>query len=211
MFVEHVPDDRGQAHTLEAFTASLLLVAGLVFATQATAVTPLSASTSNQHIENQQAIAAGDVLSTTNERGDLKRALLYWNATERGFIGGNDRGYYTELSAMRDETDPAAANPLYRPLREAFNASGVAFDVVVRYPDDGQLATQSVVDMGEPTDNAATASVRVPLYTDDRLVDRTGDETTTAVSETEYFAPPDATGSETLYTVVEVRITAWQM
>ncbi|MFQ3285215.1 MAG: hypothetical protein ACI944_001946, partial [Natronomonas sp.] len=37
---------RGQAHTVEAFAAAVLVVSGLVFATQAAAVTPLSASTS---------------------------------------------------------------------------------------------------------------------------------------------------------------------
>jgi len=61
-------DDRAQAHTLEAFAAAILLVAALTFALQATAVTPLSASTSNQHIENQQRAVATDLLATSAER-----------------------------------------------------------------------------------------------------------------------------------------------
>ena len=209
MFVEHLPDDRGQAHTLEAFVAALLLVAGLIFATQATAVTPLSASTSNQHIENQEAIGAADALATTKERGDLKRGLLYWEGGE--FVNSSDPGYYTGMVN--------ATHPLYQPFDEAFDARRVAFNVDVYTVEDGDRDRQRMVDMGEPSDNAATASVRLPLYTDDRLwaSEETGDggsftgPTLGDTDEHDYFAPPDAGGSDVLYTVVEVRITAWQI
>ena len=204
MFVEHLPDDRGQAHTLEAFTAALLLIAGLIFATQATAVTPLSASTSNQHVENQAAVAAGDVLTTTEARGDLKAALLYY---DDGFVGAED-DYYTGL--------PNASHPLHDPLRQAFDLRRIAFDVDVYYPaaDGSGIERIRLVDMGSPSDNAATASTRVALYADDRFgTDPNAEEGEYVLSEdggAEYFAPP-AGGSDTLYTVVEVRITAWQM
>ena len=207
MFVEHFPDDRGQAHTLEAFVAALLLVAGLIFATQATAVTPLSASTSNQHIENQQAIAATDLLSTTNERGDLKDGMLYWEDGE--FVDAHSGGHYTGLM---DED-----HPLHDPLREAFDDRRVAFNVDVFMPaEQGESRdSQRVVDMGEPSDNAATGSVRVPLYVDDRLWNGEDDDFTgprlNYTTNHSYFAQPDSGGSGTLYTVVEVRSTAWQM
>jgi len=79
-------DDRAQAHTLEAFAAAILLVAALTFALQATAVTPLlSASTSNQHIENQQRAVATDLLATSAENGDLEAAILHWNPENETF------------------------------------------------------------------------------------------------------------------------------
>jgi hypothetical protein len=199
MFVEHLPDDRGQAHTLEAFTAALLLVTGLIFATQATAVTPLSASTSNQHVENQAAIAAQDVLETSSESGDLKAALLYY---DEGFVGAEDR-YYTGL--------PNASHPLHGPLREAFDLRRIAFDVDVYYPAaDGEGVDRTrLIDMGTPSDNAATASTQVALYGDDRF--GAADEYTLAENGSRrYFAAPVG-GGDTLYTVAEVRITAWQM
>ena len=201
MFVEHLPDDRGQAHTLEAFTAALLLVTGLVFATQATAVTPLSASTSNQHVENQVAVAAQDVLETSSESGDLSAALRYY---DDGFVGAGDSGTYAGL--------PNAPNPLHGPLEEAFAERQVAFDIDVYYPTpDGDTERTEMVDMGSPTDNAATASTRVALYGDDTF--GSADEYTLAENGTaSYFAPPvDASHPEVLYTVVEVRITAWQI
>ena len=210
MFVEHLPDDRGQAHTLEAFAAALLLVAGLVFATQATAVTPLSASTSNQHVENQAAIAAQDVLTTTKASGDLTAALLYY---DDGFVGAENGRYYAGVP-------DSATHPLHDTLTEAFDVRRIAFDIDVYHPDgDGGTDRTRLVDMGTPSDNAATASTRLALYSDDRLFDADADAPDDEaysgarldeVGERDYFADPVG-GSDTLYTVVEVRITAWQM
>src|SRR6056297_4050789 len=92
--------DRAQAHTVEAFIAALLLVSGLLFAMQATAVTPLSASTSNQHIENQQRALTGDLLSTAAEDGTLQEAVLYWNASRGAFQDSPDQGYYTDSGSQ---------------------------------------------------------------------------------------------------------------
>ncbi|PSQ57477.1 hypothetical protein BRD22_01920 [Halobacteriales archaeon SW_8_68_21] len=211
MFVEHLPDDRGQAHTLEAFTAALLLIAGLIFATQATAITPLSASTSNQHVENQAAIAAQDVLTATEENGNLTAALLYYE--DGKFVDSGDGTGYAGV--------PPESHPLHGPLTEAFGDRQIAFDIEVYYPEDGGNRTSdaTVVDTGSPSDNAATASARVALYGDDRLfnasVDDPGDATYSGPrlaneSGHDYFAP-SVGGSDTLYTVVEVKITAWQM
>ncbi|SFR50239.1 DUF7288 family protein [Halorubrum sodomense] len=204
MFVERFPDDRGQAHTLEAFTASLLLVTGLIFATQATAVTPLSASTSNQHVENQAAIAAQDLLSTADASGDLEAALLYYEDGS-GFVGADDGGTYAGV--------PPDSHPLHDPLTEAFGDRQIAFDIDVYYPEEGgnETGDTAMVDMGSPSDNAATASVRVALYGDDRFGVDDG-YTLAENGSASYFAPPVTGGSpEVLYTVVEVRITAWQM
>jgi len=211
MFIEHLPD-RGQAHTLEAFVAALLLVTGLIFATQATAVTPLSASTSNQHVENQGAIAAADVLATTKERGDLKRGLLAWDDGNREFVGATNADHYSGLM-------PDPDHPLHDPLEEAFDSRQVAFNVDVLLPaEPGESRSrQRLVDMGEPSDNAATASTRVTLYVDDRLYDPDADDldgeytgATLGETSSRYFVDAED-GTHTLYAVVEVRITVWQM
>ncbi len=66
---------RAQAHTLEAIVSGMLLLASLVFALQMTAVTPLSASTSSQHIENQQQAIGHGVLASAVAEGALKPAV----------------------------------------------------------------------------------------------------------------------------------------
>ena len=84
-------DDRGQAHTLEAFAAAILIVVGLTFALQATAVTPLSASTSNQHLENQQRAVATDLLETSAANGDLReRPVLVPGHRQVRVVGQHD-------------------------------------------------------------------------------------------------------------------------
>jgi hypothetical protein len=69
---------------------------------QATAVTPLSASTSNQHIENQQRALAGDLLSTAAADGSLTEAVLYWNATNRSFHDSRPVGHYRDSGSQNE-------------------------------------------------------------------------------------------------------------
>ncbi|NOR48135.1 MAG: hypothetical protein GQ533_08855, partial [Methanosarcinaceae archaeon] len=46
-------DQLAQMHTLEAVMASTIMVMVIVFAVQATSLTPLTSSTANAHIEAQ--------------------------------------------------------------------------------------------------------------------------------------------------------------
>jgi F0F1-type ATP synthase membrane subunit b/b' len=73
-------DERGQAFTLEAVVSAVLLLTAIAFALQVTIVTPLSASTSSQHIENQQAAVSDGLLAAEAENGTIKETLLYWNS-----------------------------------------------------------------------------------------------------------------------------------
>ncbi|WP_299233354.1 DUF7288 family protein [Natronomonas sp.] len=190
---------RGQAHTLEAFVAAVLIVGGLIFATQATAVTPLSASTSNQHIENQQRATIQGLLATSAESGTLTEAVLYWNASAGRFQGASgDDAYAT-----------APPNAFGSALRETLSERRIAFNVDVRYATGGGTATEPMVWMGEPSDNAVTATETVGLYNSSELtgadartlsaVDRSGDD---------FYAPNVHDGR--LYNVVEVEVTAWR-
>nr|WP_267163201.1 hypothetical protein [Halovenus salina] len=83
-------DDRGQALTLEAVVGAILMLAAIGFALQMTAVTPLSASTSSQHIENQLQSTSEGVLDTAADTGALREAVLYWNETTGEFHGNAD-------------------------------------------------------------------------------------------------------------------------
>jgi hypothetical protein len=203
--------DRAQAHTLEAFVAALLLVAGLIFAAQATAVTPLSASTSNQYIENQHRALAGDLLSTAAEDGSLGEAVVYWNwyegesaeegeEVETGFVGsGTERDYYTAT--------PTGEHPL-APALEIFDDNYLAYNVDLVYRD-GEGGTDEIrmVEMGSPSDNAVAVTRSVVLYDSTELSpNEEGDRET--LSEGDFYAPNvDPDGQ--LYNVVEVRIVVW--
>jgi hypothetical protein len=179
---------RGQAHTLEAFVAALLVLGGVVFAIQATAVTPLSASTSNQHIENQQEARANDLLVTAHANDTLRTAVyMAWNGT-----------YQTDYPRR----DFGAA------LNETFGDPGIAFNVRVTAwnTSDGK----TLIDQGTPTDNAVTASHPVVLFEDTPHSDPTvGNVSTWAASD--QFNVPDASPETELYAVMEVHVTVWRI
>ena len=197
--------DRGQIHTLEAFIAALLLIGALLFASQATAVTPLSASTANQHIENQQQTVANDVLAITAADGSLQDALVHWNtSSDEGHFNGSHPGlqHYTGI--------PPNDTPLYPALNQAFDAGVHAYNIELRTADEeGEFDTTPMIYMGTPSDNAVTARTTVTLNENDTTPEN---KTLAELADSNDFwaePHPDANGST--YTLVEVRMTVWRM
>ncbi|WP_276258681.1 DUF7288 family protein [Haloglomus litoreum] len=203
--------ERGQAHTLEGVIASLLLLSSLVYALQVTAVTPLSASTSNQHIENQEQASASGLLATAANKprpdGDaLKVAVLYWDESAGAFHGlsagpyQNDAGFPSEFT-------------LGRMLQDGFSDRGIAYNVYLHFQTDTGTATERLVYRGAPSDNAVSASRTVTLYNDDELyeADESLDTGTTVGDEDSDFYAPDVDSSSAVYNVVRVEVVVWRM
>ncbi|MFT4947185.1 MAG: hypothetical protein ACI8TL_001425, partial [Natronomonas sp.] len=110
--------------TLEAVTSALLLLVAIGFALQMTAVTPLSASTSSQHLENQLQKSSEGVLGSTAENGSLKAIVLEWDEDDQQFAGADSVGYY-----RGSPPDSAFGDTLER----AYTDRNVAYNVVVHY------------------------------------------------------------------------------
>lgn len=208
--------DRAQAHTLEAFTAAILLVAGLIFASQATAVTPLSASTSNQHIENQQRAMADDLLTVMAENDTLRNVTVYWNTENETFVGANNRDHYTSADRIN--------HPFGDALNRVFGTQRIAYNIELRYwecevvsEEECDRRRQTLVNMGDPSDNAATATRTVALFNDTEISGGPAEEEGMTLGEVagnsshEFYAPNVGGDSDTLYNVVEVRIIVWKM
>lgn len=195
--------ERAQAHTLEAFAAGMLLLGSVIFALQVTTVTPLTASTASQHIENQQGAVANGVLATAAENGNLRPAVLYWNASGGEFHGAPVKGTY-----------PLGGPPLPfgQTLNETFSGRGIAFNVNVEYLDTGRnVRTEEMVRLGTPSDNAVVAARTVTLYDDDVLYDPSGEPTDTTLNETASFYAPDAAPNSSVYNVIRVEVVVWRM
>jgi len=199
--------DRAQAHTVEAFTAALLVVSAIVFALQATSVTPLTASTSNQHVENQQRAVAADLLAATDAEGSLREATLYWNASADRFAGSADEGY----------TNGGPPNRFGAALNETFGnlttgGGRVAYNVFVDYrTPDARESRETMVYMGSPSDNAVATTRTVTLFDGDELTAPGATQSVAVAGETDDFYAPDAAPNATLYNVLEVRIVVWKM
>lgn len=192
---------RGQAHTLEAFAAAALLVMSLLFAMQITAVTPLSASTSSQGIENQQQSAAEDALRIADRGDELEPTLLYWNESAGAFHGLETGEQYAPA-----ELDTA----LGERLDETFAQRGIAYNLYVHHPTgDGVHERQRIVYSGEPSDHAASATRLLTLYEDDELSDADG-PTGVALADSESFYVENDEASS-FYAVVEVEVVVWRM
>jgi len=193
--------DRGQAHTLEGVVAALLLLASVIFALQMTTVTPLSASTSSQHIENQQRSVASGVLSAAAERDGLEETVLYWNESDGDFHNTSSIGYYT--------SDPPNTT-LGGMLSRSFDQEGISYNLYVSFQSpSGKTIQNRVVYRGVPSDNAVSASRTVTLTDDDRLYDHDLRRTNVTLNESSSFYAQDVgTG---VYNVVRVEVVAWRI
>lgn len=189
---------RAQAHTLEGVAAALVVVIAVAFTLQATAVTPLTASTASQHIETQQERAAAGLLSTARTDGSLSRTLRYWNASGDGtFWNASDEGFY-----VGSPPDTAFGDA----LEDTFGDRGIAYNVNVYYVDEeGDRSLRRVVFTGEPSADAVAATRIVTLYDDQEVTSPGGSP---HVENASYFGP-NAPGA--VYAVVEVEVVVWRM
>ena len=191
---------RGQAYTLEAVIASVLLVSSLVFALQVTAVTPLSASTSNQHIENQQRASASGVLTAAQKAGALKDAVLYWNDSEAEYYEAERVTYYTNSYPPNEFGNITA---------RAFAGRGLAVNVLIHY-NESKEPTRMVY-RGAPSDNAVSTSRTVTIYDDDNLTAPPSNQTTVVGASNFKDAVPEDAPGNSVYNVVRVEVTVWRM
>lgn len=209
---------RGQAHAVEGIVAGLLLLASLVFALQVTTVTPLSASTSSQQLENQQESVAEGVLAAAAEAGALKPAVLYGSDLASGADDGRFSFHETEGDVYYQSKAPT--NRFGGMLDRTLSTRGLAYNVYVYYRTAGSETTEKrMVYQGYPSDNAVAAQRTVTLYDDDVLYEPDGDAedddaarpTTTTLESAgdDFYAQDVADGSE-VFNVVEVEVVVWR-
>lgn len=194
---------RGQAHTLEAVVAGLLLLSSLLFALQITAVTPLSASTSSQHVENQQGSMASGVLSAAAENDSLKPAVLYWSDSDGKFHSDTGpRGYNNE----------PPDNGFGRMLERNLDDEGIIYNVYFTFQKpSGGLAEYPYIYRGTPSDNAVRASRTVTIHDHDELVNEDESTSSMNVSESSTFFIDNQDNGSPVYNVVRVEVVAWRI
>lgn len=197
-------DESGQGHTLEALAAGFLLLASVAFALQMTAVTPLSASTSSQHLENQLRFTGAGVLASAQDAGTLSEAVRYWNESGARFHDAPDGGAYANAPPE---------NALGRSLQRSYDDRNVAYNVYLVYEtDSGSVEREPMIYRGEPSDHAVRASRTVIVFDDEPLVDEdeTANETESVTSSSTYFLPDSAPGQD-IRNVVRVEVVAWRL
>lgn len=197
--------ERGQAFTLEAFVAALVLLSCVAFALHVTGVTPTSASTANEGDGSQHEGIAAGVLESAAANDSLRPALLYWNGTDGAFHNASE-SYYVSRS-------PPEELAFGRQLEWAYGDRPVRYNVDVYYYNatDGDVERQTLVDHGTPSDDAVRAVETVTLFDDDPLYRADGTPGNVTVSDPESgFYAPDASPDGPVYNVLRVEVVVWR-
>ena len=199
-------DTRGQALSFEGIAAAILLLSAVGFAIQVTAVTPLSPSTSSQHVENQIQSAGEGTLDSAAQSGALQEAVLFWDPGEAEFHNsGNNSAHY--------QGQPPSTLSLSDTLNQTFSDRNIAYNIIIHYHTDDGMKEQLLVEQGRTSDHAVSASRLVVLRDDDRLVRANGSAGQPVGSlTTEFYADPVGDlGTESIYNVLRVEVVAWRI
>jgi hypothetical protein len=197
-----VDDTRGQALTLEGISAAIILLAAVGFALQVTAVTPLSPSTSSQHVESQIQSTADGALDSAAQDGTLAESVLFWNPDE-------DRFHNASEDVAHYQGSPPERFPLSETLERTFDDRNVAYNLLVHYHTDQGRLTRQLVEQGSPSDHAVSASRTLVVHESDRLVERDG-ASGDRLGGSDLYAPNLET-DENLYNLFHVEVVAWRI
>ena len=193
--------DRGQAHVLEGIVGAILVVTSVIFALQVTAVTPLTASTANQHLQTQNSGVAADLLASADNRGTLGETVKYWNDSAGQFHGTGESGIYQD----------SIPTTFGRSLESGLGQSGTVYNVDLWYLNgENQPRQVSVLDQGTPSDHAVTVTRTVVLTDTDRLLRADETESGTTLEDADRYPVPDVHAGP-IYNVIRVEVVAWRV
>lgn len=209
-----VRGSNGQIQTVEAITAAIILLSVIALVVEATSVTPLTSSFTNQHIKLELQNIGTDLLAAQDETpysvlpmddpnvpSQLKQSITYWiNNTNGGYdwyAWSNDSTKYISLVHLNSSA-PSINTSLTDVLSVLLRKYGIAYNVELRYSDPaGKIWNSKMIWNGDPSDNSVTVSRIVVLHDGDIGVP------TCIIS--------DISPTTQLYNTVEVRLTMWVM
>lgn len=211
----NLKDTLGQAFTLEAVFAAILMLSAAVFALQVTAITPLTSSTSSQQVQNQQAALADGFLSSQQEQDTLKDAVLYWNpstiSTRKGAWHNKSTTSPGEGYTRRSQFNQSGF-PFGQQLSKTFLSKASASNVELVYePQGADDNSYYLVELGTPSADAVTVERTIILYDSDRLRNEDGTVSNTELGSlnSSRFYAPNLDGP--VYNIVTVRVTVWRI
>lgn len=216
---------KGQAFTLEAFFASIIILSAVTFALASTVVTPLS-DTSGNEVQNTEGAAAQSFLEATDREGSLKRMLLAWDSSTSSWVNT------TSGSTVYADKDDVPGR-FGEKLRTQFgDDTAVNVEVIystsindARPTTERTVGTQTMINQGTPSENAQSAETQVVLTQTDFiheenprgvLVRDTDNGYTIGEHDDdgdEYYAPDVADVEKTtgIYNAVTIRVTVWRI
>ena len=189
-------DEKGQMHTLEGVAAATIMLLVIVYAIDATSMTPLTSSTANVHVETELQVLGQDILGALDyaEPGynsNLKNDILRWNVKEYIWNGTK---YMEKGNASYPQNN--LTNNLTNYLTSILITQGIAHSVELTYLTNNgtSLFTARMIYNGNPSDNAVIISRKIVLHNSDNPIVFT-----------------DIDPSSDLYNVVDIKLILWRM
>jgi hypothetical protein len=188
-------DEKAQMHTLEGVAAATIMLLVIVYAIDATSMTPLTSSTANVHVETELQVLGQDILGALDyaEPGynsKLKNDVLNWSGSEYVWSGSD----YIKKGGTANLT-----NNLSNILNATLISQGIAHNVELTFlADNGtSFSSQKMIYNGDPSNNAVIVSRKIVLQSSDTI----------------YSGNPikDIDPSTNLYNIVDVKLILWRM
>lgn len=212
-------NDKGQMHTVEGMMAAVIMILVLVVVVKSTAITPLSSSSTNKHVQLELMNMGNDLLTSLDydttlggmSTSPLKKSILDWDGSQFVLADGvTYQGTYAPTDVSLN------GNQLAKALYFTFHQYGVAYNVEIFYMDDhgnvipasnNQYVSDhpSMIWNGDPSDNAVTVSKVLAIHNTEISTYATNFYANTGIPA---VAP---TSSSDLYNLVIVKLTLWRM
>lgn len=215
--------DRGQVYTLEGIIAALVVMAGLLFALQATTATPQAAGIANPQAEQQDRAVVQGLLAVADDE-TLREAALFWDPDDDEFHCTPAGSTYYPAPNTSQTSDVAGATECphsddaraawippndFGRLLDTHLGSGYSFNVYVSYHDGDEFREERMVYQGQAGDGVVRGAASVAVMDGDRLYEANETRTSTTVGGgTDFYAPDDT--SEDLYNVLYVEVEVWR-
>ncbi|MCZ7360119.1 MAG: hypothetical protein O8C55_08595 [Candidatus Methanoperedens sp.] len=191
-------DEKGQLHTLEGVASATILLMVMIYAIDATSMTPLTASTSSLRVESELQTLGQDIFnvldySEANYTSKLKYDIINWNGTEYIYDGSK----YVEVGNATSQNN--LNNNLTNILSSTLVKQGIAHKVELTYliNSDNKTVpyTGSIIYAGAPSNNAVIVSRKIVLQDTDNVA----------------ATIPDIDPSSNLFNIVDIRLVMWRM
>ena len=206
-------DDKAQLHTLEGVAAATIILLVIIYAIDATSLTPLTSTSSNVHIEKELEFLGQDILnyldySEPGYGSKLRDDITNWDGSTYIWNGS---AYMNDDNLMLNNSNLTSI------FIQTLNKRGIAHNVELTFIDNSSFlpVTRTMIYNGDPSNNAVIVSRKIVLQnigskngTLQRNDDRGKDEDNIS-KENEII--PDIDPSSNFYNIVDIKIVMWRM
>ncbi|SNQ61657.1 DUF7288 family protein [Candidatus Methanoperedens nitratireducens] len=191
-------DEKAQLHTLEGVAAATILLLVIIYAIDATSMTPLTSSTSNVHVEAELRALGQDILNTMDyaEPGynsNLKNDIITWDGNEYIWSGSD--------YLMKDNPAVNLSNNLSVTLSNTLIKQGIAHNVELTYLENSTLLpnNRNMIYNGDPSTSAVIVSRKIVLQ-----------DAEAPINPNNPIYGKDIDPSTGLFNIVEVKLIIWR-